>query len=425
MTPSSPGALHASRIPRLDGLDHSRQLFADPYRFIGRQCALHGSDVIEARIFLQRTLLMRGPLAAELFYDPARFRRAGATPRPVLDTLFGRGGVQGLDGTAHLRRKQFFTAITGPAATADVLEAAEGIWQERLPLWEMRECLSLYVLAQDWLWRTALRWAGVSLAESESALRRAQVVALFDGAGAGLAGYLQARRARAQAEAWLGALVERARHEGDAFPPGSPAMQVALLANADGRLLPVHTAAVELLNLLRPITAISVFVVLAAHALHAHPRWREPLADGDDSKLQAFVQEVRRFYPFFPAVVARTCSAFAWCGMEFPQGVRAMLDLYGTNHDARAWSDPEAFRPERFIAVSPGLFAFVPQGGGRADRHHRCPGEGFTIALVKMALRKLAAAHYELPAQQFEIDMTRLPALPRERLLMRALRGAA
>ena len=55
-------------------------------------------------------------------------------------------------------------------------------------------------------------------------------------------------------------------------------------------------AAVELLNVVRPIVAVSAFIAQAAHALHRHPEWRQKLKD-DEGQLEPFVQEVRRLYP--------------------------------------------------------------------------------------------------------------------------------
>ena len=103
----------------------------------------------------------------------------------------------------------------------------------------------------------------------------------------------------------------------------------------------------ELLNILRPTVAVAVFIVFAAHALHGFPACRPKLQTGDEYP-ELFVQEIRRLYPFFPAVMARTRHNFEWNGYRFPRGRRVMLDLYGTNRDARAWDAPEEFRPDRF-----------------------------------------------------------------------------
>src|SRR3546814_10503319 len=96
-----------------------------------------------------------------------------------------------------------------------------------------------------------------------------------------------------------------------------------------------------------------------------------------------FVQEVRRFSPFVPAVAALGRREFEWRGYHFPSGRRVILDLYGTNHDARTWNAPEAFRPERFREWDESPFNFIPQGGGDHNVNHRCPGEWITIRLMK------------------------------------------
>src|SRR3712207_8802226 len=52
-----------------------------------------------------------------------------------------------------------------------------------------------------------------------------------------------------------------------------------------------------------------------------------------------FVQEVRRYYPFFPFIVALAREDFDWKGYHFEKGTLTVLDLYGTNHDARLWEE--------------------------------------------------------------------------------------
>ena len=91
-------------------------------------------------------------------------------------------------------------------------------------------------------------------------------------------------------------------------------------------------------------------VTFVAHALHENPECRRKLEAGEEGYAELFVQEVRRFYPFFPAVGARVQYDFEWRGYQFPRGRQVILDLHGTNHDARVWDAPEAFRPERFRA---------------------------------------------------------------------------
>jgi fatty-acid peroxygenase len=129
--------------------------------------------------------------------------------------------------------------------------------------------------------------------------------------------------------------------------------------------------------------------------------------------------EVRRFYPFFPFVGARVRKDFQWRGFDFPEGRRTILDLYGTNHGPRTWQDPLEFRPERFASWDGCPFNFIPQGGGDPDGNHRCPGERIVIDQVKVALRFLVEKlSYELPDQNLTLDTSRMPALPRSRIII-------
>jgi fatty-acid peroxygenase len=178
--------------------------------------------------------------------------------------------------------------------------------------------------------------------------------------------------------------------------------------------------------ILRPTVAVSVYMTFAAHALHQYPRCREEARAGADGSTERFVQEVRWFYPFFPSVVARVRNDFEWKGYPFPGGTRVLLDLYGTNHDPRAWEAPEEFRPERFRYWDGSPFNFIPQGGGDHAVNHRCPGEWITIELMKVALSFLAGSlSYDVPEQDLRINLSRLPALPRSRFVISSVRGDA
>lgn len=55
-----------------------------------------------------------------------------------------------------------------------------------------------------------------------------------------------------------------------------------------------------------------------------------PCGRGDEFAEQ-LAQEVRRFYPSFPAVMAKARRNFSWKGISFPKGLRVLLDLHATN----------------------------------------------------------------------------------------------
>src|SRR5205085_12692797 len=97
---------------------------------------------------------------------------------------------------------------------------------------------------------------------------------------------------------------------------------------------------------------------------HERPECVEGIASGDEEYLERFVQEVRRFYPFFPALGGRALEAFEWEGVRFPPRAWVLYDIHGTHHDAAIWGDPENFRPDRFLELESDAPWFAPQGQG-------------------------------------------------------------
>ena len=407
-------------IPRDESFDATLALIRDPYGFIAARCGRYGSDVFRTRFLLRETICMTGPEAARLFYDRDRFVRAGAMPGRVRATLLGRGGVQGLDDAAHRHRKRMLMSLMTPGRIAELSGLVRARWRTHAERWaSARGEVALYDEAREILARAACAWAGVPLAEHEAGRRTRELTALFAYAGAIGPAHWWSRLARRSAERWIGSVVRQVRAGGIDPPEGCPLRVVASHRDLGGELLAPRTAAVEVLNLLRPTVAVAVFVAQAAHALHLHPECRRALAGGQDRHAELFVQEVRRFYPFFPAVAARVRRDFDWNGHRFSRGTRVLLDLYGTDHDPRTWEAPEEFRPERFRTWDRSPFGFIPQGGGDHDAGHRCAGEWITIELMKAAVGFLAGGlSYDVPEQDLTIDRSRLPALPRSGFVM-------
>lgn len=401
--------------PRAPGADTTPAMLKAPYDCVRRTCDLLSSDLFETRLLFRPTICMRGPDAAALFYDEGRFARSGAMPEPVRATLLGKGGVQGLDGAAHRRRKALFMSFMTPENVNELVRLTEREWLEALPAWGAAQRVSLYDAIQPILMRAVCKWAGVSMADDEAEARTRDTVALFDKAAALGFGHVRARIARKRIERWFIGIVQEVRLK-SLSAPESAVETFALYREESGRLLRPRIAAVELLNLIRPTVAVSVYFVLLAHALEMYPDAVPAAHDAEGG--ERFIQEVRRFYPFFPALMARVQQDFDWNGVTFPRGRRVLLDLHGTNM-AQEWRDPETFRPDRFAIQGDDLFHLVPQGGGDHHRHHRCPGEAITLALMKLAMRMLTTRlAYDVPRQNLEIDRTRMPALPADRFVL-------
>ena len=193
----------------------------------------------------------------------------------------------------------------------------------------------------------------------------------------------------------------------------------------NGRTLPIKILAVELLNLVRPIIAVAWFVRFAALALYQHPGCRDKILAGPPGYIDWFVQEVRRFYPFFPFIGGRARQDFQWRGWNFKKSTRFLLDIYGTNHDPRIWEKPELFFPERFRSWLSDPYDFIPQGGGNYSTHHRCPGEATTLLLMKrLVLLLVKNLKYNVRPGDYSLDLTRIPAAPRSPFVIRNVTSA-
>lgn len=399
-------------IPREPTLDASLALLAEGYAFIPRRCQRYASDIFETRLMLKRVVCISGTEAAAQFYEPGRFTRRGAIPQLTLRSLQDQSSVATLDGDDHRRRKSMFMSLMTPAALEALGSIFEAKLRARFPVWERGKQVVLFPEMTATLTRAVCAWAGTPLDEDEADARTREFGAMIDGAGTAGPRNWRGLWLRRRTERWARQMIEAARAGTLGASSETPVHVIAEHRDMSGRLLPVRVAAVELINILRPTVAVDRFITFTALALHEHGV--PPVSLSDDAALESFVQEVRRFYPFFPAVGGRVLHQFEWRGHAFKRGDWVLLDLYGTNRDDRLWADAETFDAKRFIDRKPTAFDLIPQGGGDYLQNHRCPGEWITIALMKRAIKLLASAiRYEVPPQDLDVPLDRFPTCPR------------
>ena len=423
-------APHSAALPvhraivQAPGFDNTVALLEEGYRFIGNLCDELGSDIFGTRLMMRKVVCVRGEAAARMFYQPGRFTRRGAIPPTALGALQGPGSAQTLDGEMHRVRKAMMMSLQTPASRARLVALAEREWRRRFGVWPRQGRRVLIQEAQAVLCRAACAWAGVPLANvEEEVLRTAEFSAMIDGAGSVGPRNWMGLALRRHTQQWAHDHIAAVR-AGRPADPDSPLAVIAFHVDADGEVMSMADAAVELINVLRPVVAVARYIVFGALAMHEHPQWRARLAS-DDAALDMFVEEVRRFYPFFPAVGGRVLIPFDWEGFHFAKGDWVLLDMYGTNHHRGTWPDADLFRPQRFETRKDNGFDLIPQGGGDAASGHRCPGEAATVELTKSALRLLAGAiHYEVPPQDLTVSLERMPALPASGFVIEGVRPA-
>ena len=357
-------------------------------------------------------VVVSGPASVRRFYDTKLIRRAGAVPAPLAFLLFGRGAVHGLDGPEHQHRKAHFL---------DLLDDADATLQDLVrrhlgaSLRDRHgETVSVFTLLSEVYGRAVLEWAGISVPDPDRVGRR--LAAIVDGFGFSGPSYASAWAARLWANRWARGLIREARSATtpSSVPPSTPVEVIAAWRDQHDELLPVPVAAVELLNVLRPAVAVAYLGTFAVQSLDDEPRLR-PMLVADPSRRHAFTQEVRRLFPFVPALAGIARQDADWDGQIVTPGQRVVLDVPGTNLDPGSWAAPYTFFAERFVDRDVDAFELVPQGGGDPAEGHRCPGEPATIAMIAATVEIFAGASWSVVERG-----STYPRIPtRERLRIR------
>lgn len=406
-------------IPKEQGLDHSLAFLREGYLYVPNRRKSFQSNLFETRLLGERAICLGGAEAAALFYDADKFVRQDAAPKRLLKTLFGEDGVQTLDGAAHAHRKKMFMSLMFPGNIERLTRLVSREWERALDAAE--DETMLYGMAQEVLMRAVCEWAGVPLGEHEVKQRTDEMRLLFESGTALGPKHIRGRAARSSAESWVRKMVEEVRTN-RLLPNEQTALyEFSWHRDEAGELLPADVVAVEVINIIRPTVAVSIYVLFTVLALHQFPGARARLAYGETDSTW-FVQEVRRFYPFFPVTAARVKKDFEWDGFAFEQGTLVLLDLYGTNHDPSLWTEPEQFNPDRFKGWTESPFTFIPQGGGDVDFGHRCAGEHVTIAIMRETIDVfLNRYRYEVPSQDLSYSFVDLPSLPKSGLVLKQI----
>ncbi|WP_053220151.1 cytochrome P450 [Virgibacillus senegalensis] len=406
------------RVPREKGLDNSLALMQEGYLYIPNRCRQFQSNIFETRLLGQKAICMSGEEAAKVFYDNDRFQRKGAAPKRVQKTLFGVNGVQTMDGASHHHRKQLFMSLMTPKRLQVLKDITAEQWQASMTEWERQGKVVVLEESRKILYRVGCKWAGVPVEEGKVAQHARDLGSMIDAFGAVGPRYQRGRLARNRMEQWARQIIKDVRSGKWKPSEETAAYAMAFHRDLNNKRLTTQMAAVELLNIIRPIVAIASFITFGAMAIHQHPEVREKLWADADNYRQLFVQEVRRFYPFGPFTGARVRRNFTWQGYSFKKGTLVLLDIYGTNHHPEIWEEPEQFRPERFQTWKGSPFDFIPQGGGEYEMGHRCAGEWVTIEVMKTSLAFLSRMDFRVPAQDLSIRLSRMPTLPKSRFII-------
>ena len=108
---------------------------------------------------------------------------------------------------------------------------------------------------------------------------------------------------------------------------------------------------------------------------------------GELKYLDAVIKETARLNPVVPIVVRLIETDTHIGGYDLPAGSIVAPCIYLTHRRPDLWSDPEGFKPERFIARRTDPYTFFPFGGGV----RYCIGAAFATYEMKIVLARLLA----------------------------------
>ncbi|PKH10437.1 MULTISPECIES: cytochrome P450 [Planomicrobium] len=406
-------------IPKTKEFDSTMHLINEGFNFLPSRRKELESDIFEARLLGKKSLCIAGEEAAAVFYDNKYFKREGAAPKPLKKTLLGEGGLHGRDGEDHHHQKRMFLSMMTPERLEDMKRLAIEELDKKAAQWETMDEVLLLDEIEEVLARSVMNWAGLPLKESEVKQRTQELVAMVDSFGGSLTRFKEGAEARKSHEAWLKGIIRDIRSRVYSPPSHTAAYIVAMQKSPDGKLLDLDVAAVDLNNAYRPIIAAAYLIVFGALAIHEYPEMKPKLQADEKNFSKLFAQEVRRYYPFAPAMAAKANRDFIWHGYHVKEGMLVVLDLFGTNRHPDHWENADEFIPERFENWKGSPFAFVPQGGGDHHAGHRCAGEWMTVMVMQSFFKYLTEnITYKVPEQDLSYDMARMPTMPKSRFII-------
>lgn len=113
-------------------------------------------------------------------------------------------------------------------------------------------------------------------------------------------------------------------------------------------------------------------------------RLTSELDEGTDGYLKAVIKETLRTRPPVLDAVRTATRDTPIGGYLIPRGTLVSAAFTVTHNLPEVWSDPDSFRPERFLDRSPLAYSYTPFGGGV----HRCLGASFGELEMRVVLEE-------------------------------------
>ncbi|CAI0440980.1 unnamed protein product [Linum tenue] len=138
-------------------------------------------------------------------------------------------------------------------------------------------------------------------------------------------------------------------------------------------------------------------------------RWVEDSDIESLPYLGAVIKETFRMYPPGPLSFPREASEdITIRGYHVPKGTRFFANFWKLHRDPKVWSDPDQYRPERFLTTNANVevfghqFEYLPFGSGRRG----CPGINLGMQITQLTLARLVQGFLWSAPEDRPVDMT-------------------
>jgi cytochrome P450 len=373
-----------------------------PTKFLDR-CHERMGDYFTLKPAPGRTLVVTADPAAvkQVFTGDPDLLHAGEA-NVVLAPLLGQRSVLLLDGPEHLRqRKLLLPPFHGERmrlyerAMEEAAEWHVAGWPRRRPFSVLP---SMQAITLDVIMRAVFgvddaagreRLAGPLRRQLDAVANRLQVLLLLATSNRGEPGtrgpWARIAAARREADALIYEQI-RARRADSRAAERTDVFSLLLTARDEsGEPLSDIELRDELMTLLvagHETTATAMAWTL--ERIVRHPDVLERLQSEPDDReyLDAVIKETLRLRPVVPAVARKLMAPMGFGGWKLPAGVHIAPSIYLLHRRADIYEDPLAFKPERFLGVTPGTYEWIPFGGGI----RRCLGASFAQMEMNVVL---------------------------------------
>jgi len=411
--------------PRLPRLVQTAGFILGGVRYLEWCRRRYGGAVTMGTVFDSRFVMVFDPdLVKQLFQGPPDRLHAGEA-NAMLGPIVGERSVLLLDGREHLRHRRLMLPPFHGQRMQVYEEAIRRVTDAEIDSWPLGEefellprmqSLTLHVIMEAVFGYTpgpAEEELAARLREFIAPLTQAQnmlrIALLIGRRSERDDGFVRRRRA---VDSLLFDEIARRRELGDAqLRERDDVFSALLLAeDEDGERLSDEEIRDELMTLLlagHETTATGL--AWAFDLLLHHPDVLARAREGDDAYLDAVAKEALRLRSVIPGVgrVVRG-EPFALGEWLIPPGYEINPSIRLIHRRGDLYTEPERFRPERFLGDSaPDTYTWIPFGGGT----RRCLGASFALMEMRVVLARVLERAVCLRAASPELDEVQFRAI--------------